>query len=363
MKMIKLKIAALPLLFCVMLNIRAQNLYNVSLSYQYGSSFNYGGEPEYGNTVPSGVELNFNKQRCGEEHWEKIFNYPQTGWSLSLIDHRNKYLGSTIALNRYMNYVFLRKKRVESYLRLSAGFLYPTKIYGDNDHANKNYNSAVSQHLNFSAELGLGVNIYPTSRWSLNLGATLMHVSNGAMSQPNDGLNLLMFKCGAGYNIGDRKEMKFKQPDALEEDRSVKYNFFLGTGFKQIDNDNEEKYRLLTMSFYADKKVSRVNALNAGIDVFMNRAVEYIIERNPEYKGKDFKRVGISAGHELFIGKLGVLTQFGYHVYSPYPAFSNFYQKFGLKYYFNDMFFAAVNLRIFKFEISDEITWGVGVRL
>lgn len=351
------------LLFLVVSYACAQKIYNFGVAYQYGSSFNYGGEPEFGNTVPSGFELNFHQQKIGNEHWEKIFNYPQTGWSLSFIDHRNKYLGSTIALNRYMNYVFIRKKSLELYLKLSAGFLYATKIYGHNDHANKNYNSAISQYLNFSAELGLGVSIYPTSRWSLNLGATLMHVSNGAMSQPNDGLNLLMFKCGAGYIIGDRKEMKFKQPEALEEDRSVKYNVFLGSGIKQIDNDNEEKYRLLTMAFYADKKVSRVNAINVGVDVFMNRAVEYIIENSAKHRGKDFKRIGISAGHEFFINRLGVLTQFGYHVYSPYPAFSNFYQKFGLKYYFNDIFFAAVNLRIFKFEISDEITWGIGVRL
>ncbi len=172
-----------------------------------------------------------------------------------------------------------------------------------------------------------------------------------------------MFKLGAGYVIGERKNENFMRPAAEDIDKSIKYNISLGSGFKQIDNDNEEKYSLFSMAFYADKKISRVNALNAGFDVFMNKAVEYLIENNPEHKGKDFKRIGISAGHEFFIYKLGILTQLGYHVYSPYPAFSDFYQKFGLKYYFNDVFFAAVNLRVFKFEISDEITWGIGMRL
>ncbi|MBP7807979.1 MAG: acyloxyacyl hydrolase [Bacteroidia bacterium] len=358
----KVKIIITILSFFV-LRMFSQSIYNLGAAYEYGFNFNNASEREFGNTVPSGCELSFYKQRKGDQYWEKIFNYPQTGWSLSFIDHRNKYLGSTIALNRFMNYVFARKKKVESFVRLSAGFFYATKIYKKNDHANENYNNSISQHLSFSGELGLGITVYPTSKLSFNLEVTGMHYSNGGMSQPNNGLNLVMFKAGAGYIIGDKKNLVYKNPDAEEDDRGIRYNISLGTGIKQIDNDNEEKYRLFTISSYVDKKISRVNAINAGVDVFVNRAVEYIIENSAEHRGKDFKRVGISAGHEFFIGKVGVLTQFGYHVYAPYPAFSDFYQKLGIKYYFNELFFAAVNLRVFKLEISDEINWGIGVRL
>lgn len=341
----------------------AQGVGSIGAAYQYGFNLNPKNNREFGNTVPSGLELNFRKQKIGDQFWEKLFNYPQTGWSLSFIDHRNKYLGSTIAVNRYMNYVFMRKRKVESFVRLSAGCLYASNIYKNKDNTNKNYNNAISQHLCFSAELGWGLVVYPTSRLAFDLGATVVHFSNGAMAQPNDGLNLVMLKCGVGYSFGDRRTMSLKHPEALENDRRVKYNVYIGAGYKQIDYDNEEKYGLFTMSFNLDKKVSRVNAFNIGIDFFSNKAVQYIIEKNPDFRGKDFRRVGVSVGHEFFIHKLGILTQVGYHVYSPYPAFSPFYQKFGLKYYFNDVFFGAMNLRIFNLEISDEITWGIGVRL
>jgi hypothetical protein len=172
-----------------------------------------------------------------------------------------------------------------------------------------------------------------------------------------------MFRLGAVYVIGNRETINFKDPETEEDDRSVRFNFTAGSGIKQFSPENEEKFLQTTFSFYTDKKISRVNALNLGFDIFMNRAVEYAIENDNRYKGKDFKRIGISAGHEFFIHRVGILTQVGYNVYSPYPAISSFYQKFGFKYYITDLFFVTFTNRIFEFSISDEITWGIGARL
>lgn len=360
----KLRVIIFVFLFFSSVGIlRSQEVYGLGVSHQQGLNLKIPAAQSFGSSSPFGVEVNFHKQKRGNDYWEKQFNYPQTGWSLSLIDHKNQFLGSTLALNRYINYIFLRNKGLELYLKLSQGIMYATRTYVAGGHENENYNDAFGQKINFSQEIGLGINLYPTNKWFLNLGATAIHFSNGAMSQPNDGLNSLMFKLGVGYVIGDKAKMEFIEPDAEEDDRTIKYNIYLGAGFKQIDIVNEEKYNLFTMAFYADKKISRINALNAGVDIYMNRAVEHQIGNDPEHKGKDFKRIGISAGHELFIGKVGILTQLGYHVYSPYPAFSDFYQKFGFKYYVSDLFYLTFTGRIFNLEISDEVSFGIGVRL
>lgn len=351
------------LLLFTSFNSHSQNAYDVGAAYTHGLNINKVSDREFGQTIPIGVELHFHKQKDGDKYWEKLFNYPQTGWSLTWVDHGNKILGNTFALNRYLNYVFWRRKKIETYLKFSQGVMYATKFYESGTRTNEHFNNAISQSVNFSEELGLGINIYPARHFGINFATTFMHFSNGAISQPNDGMNLLMFKLGAVYVIGDKQNIDFKQPEADEDDRYVKYNITIGSGIKQFSPDNEEKYRLTTCSFYADKKLSRVNAVNLGFDIFMNRAVEYAIENDNRYKGKDFKRIGISAGHEFFIYRLGILTQVGYHVYSPYPAISSFYQKFGFKYYITDMLFVTFTNRIFEFAISDELTWGIGVRL
>jgi hypothetical protein len=341
----------------------SQKVYYLGASYSHGLNLNRVGDREFGKSIPSGFDLYFHRQREGNKYWEKLFNYPQTGWSLNWIDHRNKLLGHTFALNRYMNYVFWKGHSFEVYLKLSQGIMYATKFYEAGSRSNEHFNNAISQSVNFSEELGLGLNIFPAKHFGINLAATLVHFSNGAISQPNDGLNLLMFRIGAVYIIGEKENIEFKIQEVEEDDRSVRYNITAGCGIKQFSPENEEKFQLTTISFYADKKLSRVNAVNVGFDIFMNKAVQYAIENDSEYKGKDFRRIGVSAGHEFFIHRIGILTQVGYHIYSPYPAISSFYQKFGLKYYITDLLFVTFTDRIFEFTISDEVTWGIGVRL
>lgn len=364
MRSCKFKFIALPwLIILVSFNSHSQKAYDLGASCTHGLNINKVGDREFGKSIPSGIELNFHQQRDGDKYWEKLFNYPQTGWSLTWIDHRNKFLGNTLALNRYMNYVFWRGRSLEAYLKLSQGIMYATKVYEYGSRGNEHFNNAISQSVNFSEELGLGLNFYPSRHLGINLAATLMHFSNGAISQPNDGLNLLMFRMGAVYIIGEKENIQFKDPEPEEDDRSIRYNITVGCGIKQFSPELEEKFQQTTISFYADKKVSRVNTFNFGVDLFMNKAVEYLIESEYGFKKIDHKRIGISAGHEFLIHRVGILTQVGYHVYSPRAAISRFYQKFGLKYYISDLFFVTFTNRIFEFAISDEITWGIGVRL
>lgn len=343
--------------------IVSQDLIDIGASHIQGININKPGDREFGTTQPIGVELRFNKQKTGEAYWEKLFNYPQTGWSLTWINHRNTYLNHTIAINRYVNCVFLRRKFFEMYLKLSQGAMVATNIYERGSDKNAKYNNAIGQHLNFSEEFGLGITVYPSKKLAINIGATAIHYSNGAMAQPNDGLNLLMFNVGLSYLNQSRKDIVFSEPVKPDFDKRVKLNINPGVGFKQLNRNDEVKYQLFTFSLYADKMLTRVNAINLGIDVYVNGAEKKVASMYGSYAGKDYKRIGISAGHELFIGKVGLLTQVGYYVYSPIPSNSNFYQKFGFKYYLNELFFTTFTAKIYNMEISDEIAWGIGMRL
>ena len=353
----------LVLIFLISLSSFSQKVYNLEASYLFGSNINKATDREFGQTSPIGVELSFHRYRNGNNYWEKDYNYPHTGWSLTWIDHRNKTLGCFFSLNRYINFVFWRRKYFDVYLKISQGIMYTSQVYESSGVFNERFNNAISQQLNFSNDLGLGCNIYFAQRFGLSSEVTVSHFSNGAISQPNDGLNLLRIKLGLIYVVGDRKNIYFKQPEKLEDNKKIRFNINLAGGVKQLTAENEKKYPLFTLSAYFDKKLTRVNALNFGADIFINTGVKYNIENNAAYKGKDFKRVGISAGHELFIGRVGVLTQIGYHLYSPYPAIAPFYQKFGLKYYITNKIFAMFTVRMFKFEVSDEVVFGFGLRL
>lgn len=363
MKIRKLKLSIfIWLFFSEILNAQTKKVYTIGGSYLIGSNINKNSDREFGPTNPMGAEVFFHRNHDGSKYWEKVYNYPHTGWSITWIDHRNKTLGNSFALNRYMNYVLWRKKYVEFYIKAAVGIMYATKTYETNSNNKDRFNNAISQPVSFSEQLGLGLYMYPVNYLSILIATTMTHFSNGAISQPNDGLNIWLLHLGLAYTTHQINASFYKQPAYEEDNRRIRVNINMGSGVKQLTPEDKTKYPLFSFSLYADKKLSRVSAINVGIDGFLNYGVKHAIENNTVYKGVDFKRFGVSAGHELFINRVGFLAQVGYHFYSPYPDMSRFYQKLGLKYYITDKLFASITLRTYKLQVSDEITAGIGLR-
>jgi hypothetical protein len=78
--------------------------------------------------------------------------------------------------------------------------------------------------------------------------------------------------------------------------------------------------------------------------------------------GTDYKRVGIFAGHELYIGKMSIVTQLGYYLYYPFDFEGRMYNRIGLKRYLGDHWFAAVTLKSHGAK-AEAVEFGLGVRL
>ena len=76
----------------------------------------------------------------------------------------------------------------------------------------------------------------------------------------------------------------------------------------------------------------------------------------------DYKRVGVFVGHELFINKSSIETQFGYYAYYPFDFEGRVYQRIGLKHYFDDKWFAAVTLKTHAAK-AEAVEIGIGIRL
>ena len=76
----------------------------------------------------------------------------------------------------------------------------------------------------------------------------------------------------------------------------------------------------------------------------------------------DYKRIGIFAGHELFINRLSVEVHLGYYVYKPFKYESDVYQRVGAKYYLTKNIFAALALKAHGAR-AEAIEAGIGVRI
>ena len=129
--------------------------------------------------------------------------------------------------------------------------------------------------------------------------------------------------------------LQYKQP--------VKYNFVLRSGVNESFIIGSGQYSFYHFSVYADKRLNRKSAVQFGTEIFItNYFKEFIKYQSVAYPNlnldpnTDYKRVGIFIGHELFINRVSLEGQIGYYVYQPYKFDIPFYDRIGMKYYFND---------------------------
>ncbi len=57
-----------------------------------------------------------------------------------------------------------------------------------------------------------------------------------------------------------------------------------------------------------------------------------------------------------------MIAQFGYYVYYPIEFEGRVYERLGLKYYFNDKWFASVSLKAHAAK-AETVAFGIGIRI
>ncbi|WP_452226720.1 acyloxyacyl hydrolase [Lacinutrix cladophorae] len=313
---------------------------------------------------PEGFIVSWNKKTFGEEAWQQRYNYPDYGFSLAYQDLKNSVLGNNISIYAHYNFYFLKRNLM---FRIGQGLGYTSNPYDKVDnHKNVAFGSSILSStyamLNYKKE-----RIF--DRFGLQAGVSLIHYSNANVKAPNASVNTIAFNVGVTYNIDEEAtkyidtitKEKFKQP--------IKYNLVFRSGVNESDVVGTGQFPFYIISAYADKRLNRKSAIQLGTDVFfstfLKEHIKYRAAAFPE-EGEDgtadYKRVGVFAGHELFINKMSLETQFGYYVYYPYDFEGRTYLRIGLKRYFGEKWFAALTLKSHGAK-AEAVELGVGIRL
>ncbi len=314
---------------------------------------------------PSGVILSWNKPTTGENDWEQRLNYPDFGASFIYQDLKNEVLGENYGLYGHYNFYFgdRTKDKNDFFVRLGAGLAYNTNPY---DKEENSKNTAFGSHISASIYAMANYKRKITKNISAQTGLTFIHYSNGNTKAPNNGINLFGINVGVNYNFNPKeKEYQYHEKSTFKE--PIKYNLILRGGANEADVINSGLYPFFTASFYADKRLSHLSAVQLGTDVFVSEFLkEYVKYKNAvdeeNNNPNEYVRVGIVAGHELFINKLSVITQLGVYVYDPVDFESVIYERIGLKRYFGQKWFGTVSLKAHAAR-AEAVEFGVGVRL
>jgi len=315
---------------------------------------------------PEGFILSWNKKTYGFNDWEQRFNYPDFGVSFAHQNLKNDVLGNVSSLYAHYNFYFLKRHIM---FRIGQGLAYTKNPYDkENNFRNIAYGtkfmSATFVMLNYKKERLF-------DRFGLQAGFSLLHYSNANIKAPNASTNSITFNLGVTYNLEveeleyqktlDENDRKFTQP--------IKYNVVFRAGLNESDVVDSGQYPFYIISAYADKRINRKSAFQLGTDVFFSNFLKELIYYKsvsfPEDNilgDEDHKRIGIFAGHELFINKTSLVTQLGYYVYYPFDFEGRTYFRVGLKRYFSDKWFGALTLKSHGAK-AEAVEFGVGLRL
>lgn len=313
---------------------------------------------------PEGFILSWNTKTFGNEAWEQRYNYPDYGVSFAYQNLKNEVLGNNYSVYAHYNFYFLNRNLM---FRIGQGLAFTTNPYDrETNHKNiafgSQFMSSTYVMLNYKKERII-------DKFGLQAGLSLIHYSNANVKAPNTSINSITFNVGITYNL-DEEEPEYISTETNEKfTQPIKFNFVFRSGINESDIIGSGQFPFYIISAYADKRINHKSAFQIGTDVFFSNFLkEYIKYREaafPEVEedgDADYKRVGIFAGHELFINKMSLVTQLGYYVYYPYDFEGQTYIRVGLKRYFDDKWFAALTLKSHAAK-AEAVELGVGIRL
>lgn len=316
---------------------------------------------------PTGFIFSYNAKSKANKEWQNRFNYPDFGFSFAYQDYKNPILGDLYSLYAHYNFYLLpRNNKNQILLRTGWGIAYNTNPYNKKDNPK---NVAFGTKINSSTYLKLYYQReHIFKQIGINSGLTFIHASNSSVKSPNTGVNVWAATIGINYNFNSKiKKYKPKKPREKYTEK-LKYNFKFSFGANETDYIGSGVKPFYVITAYIDKRIGKKSALQFGAEWMANYSLkEYIKIRNildNTNTKKDFNRIGLFLGHELFISQISLETQLGYYIYYPFVFEGRIYERLTLKYYLKKekKYFVTIGLKAHAAK-AETVAFGIGIRL
>lgn len=306
-----------------------------------------------------------------------MFNYPSWGIGLYVADFQNpEEIGVPIGVYGFFNAPFKRWKKLSFNYEICFGATFNWKSF---DPITNRYNISNGAGQSFLVDTGLNLEYAVTDRIDIQTGFSFTHFSNGALKKPNKGINTLAPKISAKYNFNERPLFIKQIIPTYKKENEWLLSVFGGIKnviFDSINIDIIKKYKGLDFPVYGmssvyNRQISYKSKIGIGMTLSYDgstNAQVAVNENNLDPIDSPFSdklQLSIYPSYELLINKFSLILQPAFYIYR--KKFKNqspiFHQRIGLKYHFNDHFFAGITLRDYKFHISDFVEWNVGYRV
>jgi hypothetical protein len=310
----------------------------------------------------SAFDISVSFPTYGTDFWEKLYNYPWSGFGGSFWNLGNdEVLGKAFAIYGFINIpLYKRTDRFSINYQGSAGGAYLTKKF---DIYSNHLNRAIGSNLNLYIRLGIDSRIRLYNNCDLAIGLGITHFSNGKTRSPNYGINAGSVSLGLNYMFNKNK-ISWQEPEIPALTKRWVQSLIWSGGVKVYDNLYGKRYFISSVSYNLEYLLDHKRKTGLGSDFFYDGAISEALAREdgtPDKEFSDLIRLGLHASYATQYKKLVMGFQLGYYIYSKYTDLTLMYDRIYLQYLLTDHLIASVAVKS-HFAKADFIEWGIGYR-
>ncbi|MCU0366144.1 MAG: acyloxyacyl hydrolase [Bacteroidales bacterium] len=309
---------------------------------------------------PFGFELSLSKLHTSYNSWLVFHSYWISGIQAAYYNFQNpSVLGSALSVSLFAEPVMFRSERFLFTLRGGAGVSYQTEYYDEEDNpTNQFFSTPISFQLYVSAKFRYKVirNVF------ISLSGNYNHISNGAVKQPNYGMNFPMLALGAEYSALPFPALSENHKYSLGPPaKNVRFSVQLLTAlkvFRETETFPEKRVFVAGFNLGASKQIGHIYSLNTSAELLFDGYVKEQAAR--EGSDADYKRFSLAIGQAFTFGHVIFAQSLGVYLYSPYEAPQPVYQKYDLGYMFRYGIMAGVHMKAYLKEadyMGFSVTW------
>ena len=315
----------------------AQPGFGVEVNYMGGRVFKH--SKNFLAEVPpysQAVEVNFIQQTYGKKQWQQRRRYPLWGAGLVATNYGdNAVLGTCYGINANLQIPFVRAGRFEWTGRFGAGISYVTRRFSLAPEWDT-LNTAISSHFNNFTLFATDLRYFLNDHWAVQVGGHFSHISNGALRQPNLGINFYGLHAGVRWYPHSRNPPRIADPNLPRLSNRWLAQARLGFSFTESGYANGPLYPVGIATVYASKRYASKNKALIGLDASVHPKVYAFMRANEVEPGKERAgswKAAVFVGHEWLMGRAGLQVQVGYYIKRAWLNGGDIYQKLGANYY------------------------------
>ena len=305
------------------------------------------------------IEVFAEKNTDGSKPWQVNYNLPSVGYAFQYFDlGADDLIGKAYAFNVFMKIRLTNKPDYFVFLKPVIGLGYIEKVY---DRIENNKNVSINSHVNAIIQFQGGVQAKLSQKLSLNSTLNFTHFSNGAISKPNQGINLPSINMGISYGIGNVEKKAIINSKPFER---LAYYWFSGAAtVKQLYPSGGDNYGAYILSAGRYKSINPIWDWGYGIDLTYDKSLEELRKReNMDYdKFIHNTRGGVHIGVIGKVNRVESLFSMGAYAFNYSPEKEFLYLKLGLRFNLRNNMFAGVNLKT-HYARADLLEWNIGYK-